>query len=41
MVRASQLQSKVEVKPNIASLPKLRCGSGQQSQRGERKGDVF
>jgi hypothetical protein len=26
----SQVQSKVEEKPNIASLPKLRCGGGQQ-----------
>jgi hypothetical protein len=31
MARVSQVQSKVEAKPNIASLPKLRCSSGQQA----------
>jgi hypothetical protein len=33
----SQVQSKVEQKPNIASLPKLRCSSGQQAGPGDRK----
>jgi hypothetical protein len=31
----SQVQSKVEAKPNIARLPKLRCGSSDQQGQGE------
>jgi hypothetical protein len=30
---SSQVASKVEEKPNIASLPKLRCGSGQRRDK--------
>jgi hypothetical protein len=33
VARASQVASKVEAKPNMASLPKLRWGSGQRCGR--------
>jgi hypothetical protein len=33
----SQVQSKVEAKPNIARLPKLRCGSSDQQRAREKR----